>query len=236
MLPKSRLSSCVCVVIAILVACGNDATAPSASTAASSPSTSPRESASSAPVCPNPEGEACLGKLAPGTYTTVVFTPTLTYTVPAGWSNFEDTPGNFLLVAPGYDLAGVNPGTSDYIGVYTRVAACEGPESGVGGSPDDIAGLLTHQRDLQTTTPRQVSVGGLDGVVLDIKLAKGSDACFISGLTPSSLEHGLIPGLTIRLYLLRRSGTLAIEVDDVRGGGNHLDDYSSVVKRMRFRS
>lgn len=75
------------------------------------------------PVCPNPEGHACLGPIAAGTYSTSVFRPQITYTVPAGWSNLEDTPGNFLLVPPGFDLPGVNRGTSDFIGIYASVAA-----------------------------------------------------------------------------------------------------------------
>ena len=76
-----------------------------------------------AAFCPNSEGGQCLGKLKAGTHKTVVFRPTLTYTVPAGWTNFEDTPGNFLLVPARGALPGVNAGTSDFIGVYTSVAA-----------------------------------------------------------------------------------------------------------------
>ena len=107
MLLKLKFYSVVCVSVSILVACGS-ATAPSASVAVSTSSTLATESASPPPECPNPEGQACLGELAPGTYTTVVFTPTLTYTVPSGWSNFEDTPGNFLLVPTRGSLPGVN--------------------------------------------------------------------------------------------------------------------------------
>jgi hypothetical protein len=36
----------------------------------------------------------------------------------------------------------------------------------------------------------------------------------------------------IRLYLLKRDGTLVIEVDDAPGGGNNLDSYSSVVEQL----
>lgn len=93
--------------------------APSTTTSASTPSSTTSEP----PPCPNPEGQACLGALQSGTYTTTVFQPQLTYTVPAGWSNLEDTPGNFLLVPPHFTLAGVNAGTSDFIGIYTSVAA-----------------------------------------------------------------------------------------------------------------
>jgi hypothetical protein len=162
--------------------------------------------------------------------------------VPPGWGNFEDLPGNFLLIPPGGDVLEVDPGRSDYIGVYTRVVpedlGCGGPAPHVGRSPADIANWFTTQGAIETTIPRQVSVGGLHGFVLDIKLAKRSKGvCLIIGLKPSGLEHGVVPGLTMRLYLLSRgAGTLAIELDDVQGDGHHLDAYSSVVGHFRFGS
>jgi hypothetical protein len=85
--------------------------------------------------CPNPEGQQCLGKLTPGTYKTVVFSPTITYTVPKGWRNFEDTPGNFLLVPSRGDLPGVNAGTSDFVGIYL---CCSSPRR-LGAGPRFIA-------------------------------------------------------------------------------------------------
>ena len=72
--------------------------------------------------CPDPEGQKCLGKLAPWRYKTAVSSPTVTYKVLRGWTNFEDTPGNFLLVPSRGDLPGVNAGTRDFIGIYTSVA------------------------------------------------------------------------------------------------------------------
>jgi hypothetical protein len=179
-----------------------------------------------------------LGSIPAGTYTTKVFQPTITYHVPSGWGNFEDTPGNFLLIPPGGNLAGVDPGTSDYIGIYTHIIAdkpdCSGPAP-VGDSPSAIANWYSTQRALEISTPQNVSVGGLDGVVFDVKLAKGSQgACLFEGVAPSSLEHGIGPGLVMRLYLLHRAGTLAIEVDDAPGGGSRLDAYSSVVQEIRF--
>jgi hypothetical protein len=56
-----------------------------------------------------------LGALTAGTYKTRVFHPAISYTVPDGWKNFEDTPGNFLLVPPDGNLPGVNGGTSDLV-------------------------------------------------------------------------------------------------------------------------
>ena len=90
-----------------------------------------------------------------------------------------------------------------------------------------------------------VSIGGLGGVVLDIKLAKGfkpvvdwsPGRCVIIGQAPSGLEHGINPGGSMRLYLLEspvvHGATLAIEIDDVTGT-DALDGYSDVVKQFQF--
>jgi hypothetical protein len=182
----------------------------------------------------------------------VVFSPTLTYTVPAGWSNFEDTPGNFLLVPRRGSLAGVNPGTSDYIGVYTSVAAektaCASNvlAPGVPKTPVGIAKWIGTHPGLLSTPPVKVEIGHLHGVVVDIAEAKGAGlkcvgipgpryVAVMTGLNPSGLDHGVIPGLRLRLYLLSfGGGTLAIEVDDVPGGGSHLAEYSALIKHFQF--
>jgi hypothetical protein len=47
--------------------------------------------------CPFVDGGTCLEAIDAGTYTTTTFQPSITYTVPDGWLNREDLPGNFLL-------------------------------------------------------------------------------------------------------------------------------------------
>src|SRR5689334_8891268 len=132
-----------------------------------------------AAFCPNSEGGQCLGKLKQGTYKTVVFRPTLTYTVPAGWTNVEDTPGNFLLVPARGDLPGVNAGTSDFIGVYTSVAAeahsCNPrPAAGIAAHPAAIARWIRQQDGIVSKPARPVVIGGLKGVSIDVVLEKGA--------------------------------------------------------------
>src|SRR5581483_11486337 len=93
----------------------------------------------SARRCPNPDDgmgtERCLGTVTAGTYTTQMFGPRLTYTVPDGWQNLEDLEGNFLLVPPRSKLAGVDATTTDFVGVYTSVRA----PRGCAGDDDDPA-------------------------------------------------------------------------------------------------
>lgn len=226
-----------------------------ASIASSSPS-----STTSPKACPNPDGGSCLGPLQGGTYHTVVFHPQITYTVSAGWENYEDTPGNFLLVPPGGSLAGVNAGTSDYLGVYSGVAAemqeCSGEVSapGVGTAPGEIAAYWARLPTIKVTAPRAVTVGGLSGVVVDIVANLAHNApCpdpssswgyqpLIVGVGPASLEHGLIKALSLRVYLLtwstsaqgqKTTSTIAIEIDDLDGGA-HLNAYSQVSSTFKF--
>jgi len=189
-----------------------------------------------------------LGPLAAGTYTTQLFRPRITYQTPDGWANLEDLPGNFLLIPPGGSSEGVDAGTSDYIGIYTSISAlapkCETELSGTGRDPADIVEWLTAQSDLKVTDGGPTEVGGLTGQVVDLSLREGGGlTCegqdfpiipLFLGRAPSELEHAMIPGLTMRLYLLEfGDGTLAIEVDDV-AGGTHLDEYSELVANLRF--
>jgi hypothetical protein len=237
------------VAVFVLTGCGSDS--PSATTL---PGTavldlaSPTSVVSTAPPCPNREGGACLGALAAGTYETEYFSPRLWYTVPDGWSNFEDVSGNFLLVPPSFDLTGVNAGTSDFIGVYSTVSAPDGcePETapGVGVTPRDLTRWFEQHPGL-TVTSAPTTVGGRSGFVLDVRMRSDwTTPCPYSNGTPivpmlfgthhASLEHNIGPGQAWRLYLLENEGaTMAIEVDDIADAG-HLDDYADVVESMIF--
>jgi hypothetical protein len=229
----------------------SDATLVTTATTSSTPASSTDEATTptSAPiVCPNVEGGSCLGPVAAGTYTTTVFRPTLTYTVPDGWSNFEDTPGNFLLVPPSYDLPGVNGGTSDFIGVYSTIAApngCEpGSAPGVGSSPEALSDWYKQHPGLDvTSTP--TTIGGRSGFVVDMRMRKDwVTACPYSNGTPivptivgtgiSGLDHNIGAGQAVRLYLLSNTGgTMVVEVVDIADAG-HLDAYAPIVEAMAF--
>jgi len=173
-------------LIALIVLAGGCSTAGQQAGGEASPPPSAEVSAPGTPAqitCPNPHGGSCLGALAAGTYTTKNFQPTLTYTVPDGWGNFEDLDGNFLLLPPGATLEGGDAGTDDYIGIYSSVAAVQGCGSGsapgVGHTPADIAAHLTANREaLKVSAPQAATVGGLQGLVLDLELQTGfTDGC-----------------------------------------------------------
>jgi hypothetical protein len=225
---------------------------PSALAASPPPGSSVIPLASSVPAaCPNPHGGACLGPLEPGTYRTSEFWTPITYTVPDGWANFEDLPGNFLLVPPGGSLDGVDAGTSDYVGVAMGVAVAaeceERPAMGVGTTADAMAAELGSREGLVVTEPVPVEVGGLSGVMIDIDLDPAlTGGCFVPELSgtmwpliigrgPASLHHVQGPTFTTRLYLLDHGSTnVVIEVSDNVASPGSLADYEPVIDALVF--
>jgi len=240
--PSRRRAALSVAALLALVGCSNDVPV-------AAPRTTPPAAAGTPVACPNPHGGVCRGPLGPGTYTTGSFTPTLTYTVPTGWDNEEDLPGNFLLLPPGGSLSGVDAGSSDYIGVYSSVRVAD-PDcaptqlTDVAATPADMAAYFTAHAGLATTNRRDVTVDGRPGVAVDISLKKGwTTGCdalsgplvpMIIGVGLSELEHAVIPGLTVRLLLVEDHGSvLAIEIDDASGGA-HLDTYEALVETFDF--
>jgi hypothetical protein len=227
----------------------------------SSSAASPSRSAAAPAACPNTDGGGCLGPLrATKEYATSTFRPAITYSVPVeGWVNEEDLPGNFLLLPPGNALEGVNAGTSDFIGVYASIAAEEFAKSpscttrsvaSVADTPDAFVAWLKRHPLITATAPEKITVGGLHGLRVDIAIRPGARVpeCtddvtgerveyvpILLGEGASQLDHGLIPDLTMRLYLLEsQEGTLAIEVDDVASAPGSLATLSTVAEGLRF--
>lgn len=220
------------------------------SATSSIPTPNPITWSASAASCPNPGGGTCLGRLRGGLYQTSTFRPQVTYRVPKGWVNWEDSLENFLLVAPGFDPLGHDAGTSDYIAVIPSIAASkvscdEGVQPGVRTAPGALVAFWRKQPGLIVSHPKHVTVGGLHGLVIDLRLnPTWKKACpysggnpvvpVIAGLVPRDLDHPVGTGLAMRLYLFKaHSGTLAIELDDVRTAG-HLAAYSRIAEGFRF--
>jgi hypothetical protein len=247
------------VLMVVLAACAGQAqsTEPqgtaSGSQPASTPTTAPATASPSMASCPNPDGgtaNKCLGILPAGTYSTQVFDPQITYTVNEGWGNYEDLPGNFLLVPPGQSLDGVNADTSDFIGIYSGVAAAaascdEAPEPTAGRTAEGMAGWYTSDPGLDATS-EPASIGGLDGFVVDIALDPAwTGSCpfahageplvpILVGTGPAGLHHVLNASFSMRLYLLDyRERVVGIEVVD-HPGSLGMDDYAPVVEALQL--
>jgi hypothetical protein len=114
--------------------------------------------------------------LKAGTYTTQQFGPQLTYTVPeGGWINYEDNPGSFTLVPPGVSLGQAENGVNVMLvwqRVYAAAMNCSGkPNLKVDSSPKGLAAYFVHQPAFATSQPRPVTLGGLHGYVLSVRIA-----------------------------------------------------------------
>jgi len=201
-----------------------------------------------AAACPVPDSGTCLGKLAAGTYASASFRPKLTFTVPARWSNYLDIPGLYLLQPPGAKPPGDTIAGS-FIGLETSVAAeagdCRSPVSGVGRSPATIAAWIEKQRNLVVSNRHAVTLGGLHGLSLDTRMARGGKGCLAAGAAqlaapllvgvgPSSFDHEVAPGMAERHYLLSyRGGTLDVQMVDATDG-HRLPSYAAIVRTFRF--
>ena len=203
--------------------------------------------------CANPFGGTCLGELNAGTHRTTSLEPKLTYTVPAGWTNETDHVGNVNLIPPHNDWqeSSMNNGSSDYVGIYTSIAVAKswcGDGHGAIHTPASFAGWLRRQPGMDVSRPQAVTLGGLRGYVVTIRVAKGwtkpcpwshgqpaADTTVLAGLPPS--PNGLLQGVfgpgIMRLWLLGyHGGTLGVAVNAIATGT--LDEYSRVVQTFRF--
>jgi hypothetical protein len=206
-------------------------------------------SPASASACPVRDSGTCIGILRAGrTYTSRSFRPKFTFRVPARWANYLDIPGLYLLQPPGANPPG-NSIEANFIGLETRVAPeardCQSHVKGVRTTPTAIAAWMWRQRDLVISHRRAITVGGLRGIALDIRMVRGAKGCLSPGATKpaapllvgiglSSFDHEVAPGNDERHYLLAyNGGTLDIQMVDT-SGGKHLAGFAAIVSTFRF--
>jgi hypothetical protein len=227
--PVASVSLAAVALVALLAGCSSPtsgATAGSAAPVAESGSPSTEQ-----PPCPNPHGGDCLGRLAAGEYETTLFSPRITYTAPDGWTNLEDLPGNFQMAMQADEEGQDTPRGGSYLGIYRNVRApalnCrEAWEQGVGWTPAELAAWYQTVPGLITSEPLPVTVGGFDGLQIDLALEPGVEACSFDGNTGipmimgdgvSSLHHVVLEEMDVRLVLLEwGEGNVTLEITNVR--------------------
>jgi hypothetical protein len=233
--------------------CGNSHASPETRTPQPAKGTKPTAEPATAPSpatdCANRSpGDACLGSLDAGRHKTTLFSPAFSYRMPSGWSNYHDQSHDFLLGPPGVSNEEAQGG-GDYVELFSDlvgVAASRCTEHAAtrAKTPKAMARLLRGRPELDVSKPRPTRIGGLRGLVVTLRLAprwkKGClgqtdpAAVVLVGIPPSGVVHGVGPGISVRLYLLkRRPRALVIEVDDLRGGRD-LHRYGKVVRSVRF--
>lgn len=189
--------------------------------------------------CPNPHGGECLGLLDAGRYKTKSFTPRLHYSVPDGWLNLEDLPGNFLVLRADDPLDDI--GAGNYVAVYQSVLAAarscaEEPEPGVGQGAAELAAEIQNRDGVEVLASTTAKIGPLTGYSIDLRIDPGwTDACLegldlpvvplIIGSGVSQLHHVLVPQTTTRLVILDwRDTNIVIEVSSLNDQ-NSLEEY-----------
>lgn len=236
----------------VLIACSAPAASTQSSSTVANASVSPAPTGR--PPCPaGPErGGTCLGVLAAGTYSTTSLMPSITYTVPeGGWGNWEDREGIFVLLPPGETFAGLEADTSDWIGVFHSVGAVrpgcdEEVEPGV-VSVKELTRWFARQPGLAVTKPQSISIGGLNGVMIDLSLTQGwTKTCplpfpdvplvnLLMGTGPSEGLGVLVEGSwTTRLYLLDYEGDNIAIYFVHHPGRVSRHDYDAVLRTIQF--
>jgi hypothetical protein len=176
----------------------------------------------------NPTSSPGSSALPAGTYTSRSFQPALTFTLPVGWDNPSDSATYLQLRPAGSEIAGIHL-FRDARAASTDTACPTSPEPGVGSSSSELSRWIQGRAGLIASNPRLVSVGGLRGTELDIRIAEGwTAACpFANGIPSVSLFVGatgeyrwVVAGSErIRLDLLDlpNGGTVIVDIDDFDG-------------------
>jgi hypothetical protein len=163
--------------------------------------------------------------LPAGTYTSRVFTPAVTATLPTGWWNAADAADYYALQPVASDLVGIhffrNPKAA------SQDAACPiAPAPGVGS---DSLSLLTWIRSLPglvVGNPKLVTVGGLSGTEIDVSIADGwKTSCpFASGLPAVPLFVGSSGSLR---WVIAGNERLRLDLLDMPSGGTLVVDQDA---------
>jgi hypothetical protein len=119
--------------------------------------------------------------LQPGQYRTEEFEPSFSFRVGKGWKN--DPPEAFDILVLGRE--------TDGFGAVNVQRVYEPSKSGtpiVVHTPKDLVGWLEHHPYLETSDPKTVSVGGVEGQQLDVAVAKDLPEDYHSGVCSSIAE------------------------------------------------
>ena len=176
--------------------------------------------------CPTAD-DSCLGPLDAGTYSSQFFDPyvgrgapweprfdALSYTVPDGWINVSDFPDDFVLKpanAPGEARVILN---NDIVVANQAELCSEVRDQTIGTTAEEITTYLATAPGILVTAPEAVSIGGLDGFRVDVRLDPAwTQPCpwsegrpvrmlFADRDAAEGFSWAMEPGLENRIYFL----------------------------------
>lgn len=180
-----------------------------------------------------------------GTYTSKVFQPATTFTVPAGWVLASDEPTYLQLHPVETDVVGIHL-FRDPVAASQDKACPATAEPGVGKTSTELVAWMRGLKGLVVGSPVLVTVGALHGESVDIGLAADwTQSCsFANGLptvpllmNPDIDRWVIAGGERLRLYLLDLpgGGTLAVDLDDFDGSqiAQLITSASPIVKSLQ---
>jgi len=216
------------LVVAALstAACTSTETPPSDSPSGSAP---PVVELLAPEACPD---FSCEGSFEIGRYRAAYYDPEFEFEISSpGWSWVYS--GNFQILAThdsaeGHDADGINFFIDPSISSQDcEEGAEEGAEPGIGRSVDELVAWAQVAPGLRVSDPMPVTVGGLDGVRLDLELDPAwKKTCSFSQGEPtvpliySSADLGgynwaIGPGTSMRWFVLdSQDGVLIVEIED----------------------
>ncbi len=168
---------------------------------------------------PQPSG------LAPGTYTSNLFQPAITFTVPAGWEMVGDSAAYVEIRPAGSDVVGIHffrdPAAA------SQDASCpESADPSVGTTSSELGAWIRGRPGLVVSVPKLASVGGLRGLELDAAIVEGWTAScpFANGIPTVPLFVGA--GASYR-WVMAGTERLRLDLLDIPTGGTLVVDIDA---------
>jgi hypothetical protein len=211
------------VAVFVSVACTSTEDPPPVETSSGSPS--PEVHVLAEADCPHYD---CSGSLVPGQYRATYFDPTIAFEIgSSGWT-WRYT-GNFQVFASDESVEGFDADVINFLldPVIAAQDCKDGPEPGVERSVDDLVAWLQAAPGLTTSDRTPVTIGGLDGVRLDLQVApEWKKDCFYSegkpvvpliysSAFPGGYNWAIGPGMSMRWYVLGAGNhVLIVDIED----------------------
>ena len=174
----------------------------------------------------------CQGPLEPGQYHATYFDPTVSFEIGSpGWT--WRYVGNFQMLATDESAEGYDADVINFFldPVIAGQDCKDGPEPGVERSVDDLVAWLQAAPGLTTSDPTPVTVGGLDGVRLDLEVApEWKKDCFYSdgkpvvpliysSAFPGGYNWAISPPTSMRWFVLDTGiRVLIVDIEDNQRG------------------